>query len=507
MGEIVGGKYELCKVIGKGGMSVVYLAMDRNLNKLWAIKKVREDDEDAKTIFREAELLKELDHPALPRIVDVFQKESDTFIVMDYVAGRALNDVLKERGVIGQEEAVEWGKKLCQVLSYLHGRTPPVIYRDMKPGNIILTPEGELKLIDFGIARTFKVEQGEDTQCLGTRGYAAPEQFGGRQTDERTDIYSLGVTLYHLVTGKSPLKPPYEIIPIREWNAKLSEGLEMILMKCHHPNPRMRYQSAREVYGELCQYKQKEKRYHRKLVGSIVVFFSLILISCAGISSSIWAYGVKEGKLSENYEWLIQAMGDVSEREKAYYEAIDIKPGCTSAYEKLIELYHGNGFNGEREKRFIECVYANEKILKRDAQYGNLCFRIGSLYWNSKSSEKDRIKQSFPWYEKAGERMDGNFLYNKTVTKAYINIGRFYEKINTVISYDSYSDKEFVRFWEELKEVDSIFKQNKEELSDTRNMFYRLAKEAVTEFYQKFLAAGVKKKELDLIVGAKGEVR
>lgn len=134
---------------------------------------------------------------------------------MDYVEGRTLKAIVDERGAQPQEDVVNWAIQLCSVLDYLHTRKPAIIYRDLKPGNIMLRPDGRIVLIDFGTAREYKTGQEEDTISLGTKGYAAPEQYGGDgQTDARTDIYNLGATIYHLVTGKpnetSLRNPPYQ---------------------------------------------------------------------------------------------------------------------------------------------------------------------------------------------------------------------------------------------------------------------------------------------------------
>ena len=238
-GTIIEGKYEVLKLIGKGGMSKVYLAMDKNLNKQWAIKEIERKAYDKNnevvvaSAMAEANMMKKLDYPSLPRIVDIIEKENVIYVVMDYIEGETLSSVLSKEGAQPQEVVIEWAKELCRVLDYLHTQNPPIIYRDMKPANIMLQPNGNIKLIDFGIAREYKEQNLADTVSLGTKGYAAPEQFGGKgQTDARTDVYCLGVTLYHLLTGQNPCEPPYEIYPIRYWNPQLSSGLEAIIQKC-----------------------------------------------------------------------------------------------------------------------------------------------------------------------------------------------------------------------------------------------------------------------------------
>ena len=228
IGQLIDGKYKILNKVGQGGMSVVYLAMNEKANKQWAIKEVRKDGvKDFEVVKQglvvETDMLKRLSHPSLPSIIDVIEDENTFLIVMDYIEGNPLSKVLEEYGAQPQENVIEWAKQLCDVLGYLHTRQPAIIYRDMKPGNVMLKPDGNVTLIDFGTAREFKEKNLADTTCLGTVGYAAPEQFGGMgQTDGRTDIYCLGATLYHLVTGMNPCEPPYEIKPIRSINPMLS---------------------------------------------------------------------------------------------------------------------------------------------------------------------------------------------------------------------------------------------------------------------------------------------
>ena len=213
-GTIIDGKYKILNIIGHGGMSTVYLAINEKANKPWAIKEVRKDGVKNFEIVRqslmvETDMLKKLSHKGLPSIVDVIDEGDNFLIVMDYIEGMTLKAVLTERGTQAQEDVVDWALQICDVLKYLHSRQPPIIYRDMKPSNIMLRSDGSVMLIDFGTAREFKERNLADTTCLGTQGYAAPEQFGGRgQTDARTDIYSLGATMYHLVTGHpTPIFP------------------------------------------------------------------------------------------------------------------------------------------------------------------------------------------------------------------------------------------------------------------------------------------------------------
>lgn len=258
VGTVIDNKYEIIELIGQGGMSEVYLVMDNHLNIPLTAKKLRKnaDDKDNKVIVQsaiaEANLIKRINHPAIVRIYDIINNYDAVYIIEEYIKGETLGKILDEHGAQSQELVIEWGIQLCDALSYLHALEPAIIYRDMKPANIILTPSRNIKLIDFGIAREYKPNNIADTSALGTVGYAAPEQYGGKgQTDVRTDIYCLGVTLYHLVTGQNPCEPPYEIYPIRQWNPQLSADLERIIVKCTQRDPDSRYQNCGELMNEL----------------------------------------------------------------------------------------------------------------------------------------------------------------------------------------------------------------------------------------------------------------
>lgn len=252
MTEAFNSTYEIKSMIGQGGMSTVYRAEQKRLHTYWAVKEVRKEQGAHFDFLAESNILKRLQHPTLPRIVDIFEDEDKILIVEDLVEGITLEEVLRRQKKVGEEQGLVWFKELCGVLGYLHDQQPnPIIYRDMKPSNIMLQPNGSLKLIDFGIAREYKQGSGGDTTHIGTEGYAAPEQFGSAQTDARTDIYALGVTMYHILTGKSPYEPPYQFVPACRLVPELSHGMEYILGRCVQPEPDARYQSIGELQNDL----------------------------------------------------------------------------------------------------------------------------------------------------------------------------------------------------------------------------------------------------------------
>jgi serine/threonine protein kinase len=202
-------RYIIMQTIGKGGMAAVYEARDTRRGSLCAIKEMSlsavtpgEESRAVQNFLAEARILSRLNHPNLPAFTDFFTEDSRHYLVMEYIDGSTLEDLLAQQGhPFSERRVLSWARQLCDVLEYLHSQQPPVIFRDMKPGNIMLTRGGRIKLIDFGIARLFRPAGGsQDTQLLGTPGFSPPEQYGGDQTDERSDIYSLAMTLFQLMT-------------------------------------------------------------------------------------------------------------------------------------------------------------------------------------------------------------------------------------------------------------------------------------------------------------------
>ena len=260
IGTVLDNKYELLKEIGRGGLSTVYLARDTRINKAWAVKIVKTEINNKvnpirDSIIQEAKMMKSFNHSAIPNVVDIIAQQNYVAIVMDYVEGETLESIVKEYGAQPVEKVVDWAKQICDVLSYLHTLNPPHIYRDMKPSNVILQPNGSIKIVDFELMRTYKPNQLEDTCNLGTLGYAAPDHFGGNgQTDPRSDIYTIGVTMHRLLTAFDPTKPPHEILPIRAINSDLPGSLEYIISKCTELDRNKRYQTCVELLNDLNRY-------------------------------------------------------------------------------------------------------------------------------------------------------------------------------------------------------------------------------------------------------------
>lgn len=243
-------------------MGAVYRAEDlEEKGRIVAVKSVKsrfankeEKTQVLEQFKTEARILSKLNHPNLPRVTDYFSDKSHHYLVMEYVEGDTLEALLKKQGSkpISEIKVLNWGVQLCRVLYFLSIQRPkPIVFRDLKPANIMVTPQGRIKLIDFGIARFFKEEKDQDTYIFGTPGYAAPEQYGTGQTDTRSDIFSLGATLHHCLTGADPNLNPFEFKSPRELNKRISVRTSEVIMKALSHDQEKRYQSAAQMKSDI----------------------------------------------------------------------------------------------------------------------------------------------------------------------------------------------------------------------------------------------------------------
>lgn len=260
--ELIGERYRVINKIAKGGMGAIYLAEDIRLaNRRCVVKELlfpvslaQEKESSIKLFSQEVNLLATLSHPSITNVFDSFSEKERYYFVMEFIEGETLESKLEKRGSrFPGKEVIKLGIELCDALTYLHTHIPPIIFRDLKPSNVMITTTGNLKLIDFGIARFFRSGKAQDTQALGTPGYASPEQYGRGQTDARSDIYSLGVTLYHLLTNYDPVNSPFNLPTVKSQNPDVSNRMEEVIQKAIKPNPDERYQSADELKSALLE--------------------------------------------------------------------------------------------------------------------------------------------------------------------------------------------------------------------------------------------------------------
>jgi len=268
-GTLLHKRYRIVEILGQGGMGSVYRAVDENLGVDIALKEnLFTTDEYARQFRLEAVILANLRHPNLPRVSDHFVLgEQGQYLVMDFIDGEDLRQRMERSGSITEEEAIMIGAAMCDALSYLHTRKPPILHRDIKPGNVKITPDGHIFLVDFGLA---KVVQGSQATTTGARamtpGYSPPEQYGTARTDPRTDIYSLGATLYAALTGIIPedglarAMDNAQLTPLRKRNNKISRRLASAIEQAMAIDPADRFQNGEEFKKALLGAKSKTQR-------------------------------------------------------------------------------------------------------------------------------------------------------------------------------------------------------------------------------------------------------
>ncbi|SFO60660.1 serine/threonine protein kinase [Pseudobutyrivibrio sp. JW11] len=501
IGSVIDNKYKILNRIGKGGMSIVYLAMNERANKQWAIKEIRKDamidsDVNLQSIKTETELLKNLSHPNLPSIIDIIDYEDSILIVMDYIEGNTLGKALEEYGPQPQEFVIEWAKQLCDVLGYLHSQNPPIIYRDLKPSNIMLKPDGTIVLIDFGTARQYKVDNIEDTTCLGTRGYAAPEQFGGHgQTDARTDIYCLGTTMYHLLTGKNPSEPPYEIYPIRYWNQEFSQGLEQIILKCTQLDPEKRYQKCSSIIYDLEHYYELDQNYRKKekvKLGTFVAAMSMALITgVAAITCHVYASNLQQSGYETHIDNADKNQNS-ADMETNYIEAINIDPSKADAYINLVDKVYlaDENFSEDEATELRQLLITTsgnrtyEDILSQNgSEYALFAYRLGLAYFYSYEGTGNK-QQSAYWFKKAAE---GDLEQSQkeravrlgSIADYYISLGTIDKSGDGGVSYSDYWDDLMALSDGNIAELDNattalvIYKELASQISSNAEKFHR----------------------------------
>lgn len=522
IGTLIDGKYKILSEIGHGGMSTVYLAINEKANKPWAVKEVRKSVRKDFDILRqslivETDLLKRLNHPNLPSIVDVIDSEENFLIVMDYIEGITLDRMLQEHGEASQRDVVYWAMQLCDVLEYLHSRPNPIIYRDMKPSNIMLKSDGDVVLIDFGTAREYKEKNVADTTCLGTQGYAAPEQFGGMgQTDARTDIYCLGATMYHLLTGHNPSQPPYEMYPITHWKPELSSGLEKIVQKCTNKNPQHRYQSASELKYDLENYRDLETQTQKLYKNRMAKFIVSLILTIVCVVSSVVVNSIAKDKQNSEYEVVIekaQYTTDSREAQKMYVEAIKINPEQKEAYHLFYdEIIEDGVFDDEEESLLLHLNASTQMYLKQFEQsdlveYAQFCYEMGNAYWYYYVHEENRQSNAVSWFNTSLKHFENN--EEKTLeykrSRLYVEIGGFYKRI-VAAQIDGSDMGLYGEYWNKLCELKSINDENPDRDIVTLRMYKEITGRVI-EYARYLHEDGVTKEEIsDMLEDIEGKM-
>lgn len=378
------GSYEIIELIGKGGMSEgVYIAKHIRLHNFWAVKQIKLPDNISEhRIMEEANILRELDWINIPKIVDIYHENGYLFMVQEYVSGQTLSKyILTNEDDIEEEIIIEIARQLCDTLNYLHSRKNPIIYRDLKPDNIIMDTNGIIKLLDFGIAKKNSSSNLIDDISFGTDGYAAPEQYVYTydfnkniydkskkrefiRTDEKTDIYSFGATLYDLVTKEITKTRSYkkqnkiqkligEINPniarVVFNKENISEGLKYIIKRCMEYDPDKRYKSINEIKKDLQNIQQLSKEIKNKskkhLLKKISIVIIILLVTSGAFISFKKIQNYKENKFKITISEISKEIksGNYLSGEKQLKNLIENNPKKLDSYKILFQSYIDKG--------------------------------------------------------------------------------------------------------------------------------------------------------------------
>ncbi len=392
IGQIIGGKYKILRMIDRGGMSRIYLAEDMGMSKEWVVKEIlktindRDNSLSVNSAISEVNIVKELDHPAIVRVVDILNDSQAVYIVEDYVRGRSLKEIVDSGEYIDEKMLIQWMMQLSEVLAYLHSRNPAVIYRDIKPENIIMTESGHIKVIDFGIARRYKPGQARDTQYLGTERFAAPEQYEeyGAQTDARTDIYGLGRTFEYL----------------SDYCRATSSEFGEIIKTCTRNNPDERFQSAEQLRGQLNMLLEQNQRKRKKNKISLLrILLTVLAAVCIFLAVSVI---------------FLRMTGSKSQLDRIS--------------EVVEEIKIDGVFSEEEEENLLSIIKPNLSELKEQEGFEKLAFEVGKLYWYYYDYGSDNtigIVEAVPWFELSQDYSE--------MAAVFMKIGEFYRDINTSI--------------------------------------------------------------------------
>lgn len=464
--------YEVDRFIDKGGTANVYLIHNTLTRKQWALKEIKKTESDIREprLIADLQVLRGISHPNIVDIVDYFEKEDAYYLMMEYVDGITLHEYIRLNPPT-EEIAVEWGKTLCNIMKYLHSQNPKIIYRDLKPKNVMIkdvtkdNPCGTLKLIDFGGAKQY-TRPGDtvDLRTSYTNGYCAPEAVFGH-SKETSDIYTIGTTLYQLLTGRDPsLRDGTKLYPIRQINPELSEGLERIIIHATEFRPEDRYQTVEEMLEDLENYRSLSAKSiaRRRTLGLSMIGCFVASIICF-VLTLIFSINYKKAT-DDSYSRFLknaQIAATVAEQVEGYEEAITLKPDVFTAYDELLsKVYLADGIFQREEAEEIKRIlseYAegstkktNEEYLKDTAEYDLFCYKLGLAYYYYYEGTGNKV-MCIPWLSTAAESI---YLDDAQVSRAQrlSKIASYYQDLNM---QDKAGDAlaSFMEYWDDMSSL------------------------------------------------------
>lgn len=490
MQKYIANTYEVIAQIGMGNSGIVYKARHRNLDKFVVLKKIKANAINIADNRAEADVLKNLKHAYLPQVMDFVEDNGDIYTVMEFISGNSFKQYLDAGTAFPEKSEIIWMKQVAATLCYLHNQKPPIIHSDLKPGNIMLTNSGNVCLIDFNISFSL----GGNGFVNGyTKNYASPEQIRAwkynqtqpnpslrKKIDKRSDIYSMGATFYHIVTGSKPMPDDNGYVQdIREKKPEMNQLFGAVIMKCLEPDLKKRYQRTEDVLYDLQTMAQRSKEYRsllRKqkiisgvLAGGMILFAGLALAGYFRIDSEKMAR--YEDNVAQEEKCIKN--GDYDQLDEYYQQAVKLYPGKMDAYlQKALAL--------NRQKEYEDCInfintnILNSKSVMNDDSEDSVYYLLGDCY-----SQLEDYEQAAEYYNSAIEANpeNGNYYRDGAIMEAYCgNTDKAQELMETA--------KEKGLDTTEVNYVDGEIKYSKGDYEDARSIFQKCIEDSDDAYIQ-----------------------
>ena len=490
MQKYIANTYEVIAQIGMGNSGIVYKARHRNLDKFVVLKKIKANAINIADNRAEADVLKNLKHAYLPQVMDFVEDNGDIYTVMEFISGNSFKQYLDAGTAFPEKSEIVWMKQVAATLCYLHNQKPPIIHSDLKPGNIMLTNSGNVCLIDFNISFSL----GGNGFVNGyTKNYASPEQIRAwkynqtqpnpslrKKIDKRSDIYSMGATFYHIVTGSKPMPDDNGYVQdIREKKPEMNQLFGAVIMKCLEPDLKKRYQRAEDVLYDLQTMAQRSKEYRSLLrkqrIISGVLAGGLVLSAVLALAG----YFRIDSERMKRYEDTVAQEekciknGNYDQLDDYYQKAVKLYPGKMDAYlQKALAL--------NRQKEYEDCInfintnILNSKSVMNDGSEDSVYYLLGDCY-----SQLEDYEQAAEYYNSAIEANpeNGNYYRDGAIMEAYCgNTDKAQELMETA--------KEKGLDTTEVNYVDGEIKYSKGDYEDARSIFQKCIEDSDDAYIQ-----------------------
>lgn len=530
IGMIVAGRYRLLNVLGQGGTGIVYQALDETCNKIWAIKVIMKGSEAVfdpavKAAKREADMLSHLHHRSIPNVEAVIEDDDYFMIIMDYIEGKTLKEIRKELELSGVSLSVEmvagWGIQLCRLLQDLHTGSEAVVYGDVKPGNVMLRPDGGIVLIDFGTSCRMKDRDADGASCFGTPGFAAPEQYGNGLTGPWTDIYSLGALMHYMLTGYDAAQTPFYFPPVLECclmtdravsdrEKRKAAAFDRIIAGCTCYTIGERFGSCELLEQELSDFvKKKQKRPHLFWKGFSIMVMVSALIVC----------GILVGKWKEDagYNAYMEMAEKADDEEKAalYRQAVCLDPYQEGAYTGLLDALTADDCFSDNDVQIVtELLYTRKGkkehiacLQENESGYVVFSYRLGMAFYYFYGRVGGKIR-SAGWFKNVadadmeqlqlGEYDSLKWIW-QTRAEVFVRFSNRYAAGLNPLEDRKKTEIFWEEYWEDIKILMRDELMSKESVMVELWTYQEIA-EGVMNHAADFMGAGIESRELESVL-------